>query len=585
MEMNIDDVLNDSKEYGQVDDNMNDALKAILAGQKAIMDKVTELERKQMLLESNIVSDSRHIGVLDNESQNPNVLDGHSKVTIELPDSSANISTREKSGHSSEVVDNDDDNLGNDDNLDDEYTFLHTDNSDKTRKSFRRASVDAINKSLETLNINDFNVSTTMSFSEHQFKRSDKEIHMISNPKCLDFKLKAITVSAVFTLINSIETFVSNVPEAALCTGSLFSDSVKRQIEAYSCLHKPEVKGKSWSVMTLDEAILRCRLIAAPLNKGAIIMELQSFRPAFGNNFSMSPDKLVNVWSQLMSWLKDYEKYYYLCTFYDYSKNVYGLDVSQQPPNTGNFGLIAVMYHHFPTSLSTYIRRNFFDVDRSHGDTRYKLFASPHIQKEKFSFMYKFTEWVQSEYITALQAHNRLKETMEDKSFVSKSGNVIPGVNSLRSMFDHPSTVSLDATNSKLDSNYDGELVHISHDVLNFLAAEEDNKVINSTLTSDATESNDYVYDGECLNTYNSSIQRPPQVSTGGVVKHAAKLPTEVEVCFRMMRPPHVCTDPTCKRSHDKQKIYEVINANLKSLLTSKLSFVEDSTENQDNSP
>ena len=93
MEMNIDDVLNDSKEYGQVDDNMNDALKALLAGQKAIMDKVTELERKQMLLESNIVSDSRHIGVLDNESQNPNVLDGHSKVTIELPDSSANIST------------------------------------------------------------------------------------------------------------------------------------------------------------------------------------------------------------------------------------------------------------------------------------------------------------------------------------------------------------------------------------------------------------------------------------------------------------------------------------------------------------
>ena len=150
-------------------------------------------------------------------------------------------------------------------------------------------------------------------------------------------------------------------------------------------------------------------------------MELQSFRPAFGNNFSMSPDKLVNVWSQLMSWLKDYEKYYYLCTFYDYSKNVYGLDVSQQPPNTGNFGLIAVMRQHFPTSLSTYIRRNFFDVDRSHGDARYKFFASPHVQKEKSSFMYKFTEWVQSEYITALQAHNRLKEAMEDKSFVSKS--------------------------------------------------------------------------------------------------------------------------------------------------------------------
>ena len=200
MEINIDDVLNDSKEYGEVGDNVNDTLKAILASQKTIMNKITELERKQMLLESNIVSDSRHIGVLDNESQNPNVLDGRSKVTIELPDSSANISTRDKSGHSSEVVDDDDNNLGNDDILDDEYTFLHTDNSDKTRKSFRRVSVDAINKSLETLNINDFNVSTTMSFSEHQFKRSDKEIHMISNPKHLDFKLKTADTVIAFSL-------------------------------------------------------------------------------------------------------------------------------------------------------------------------------------------------------------------------------------------------------------------------------------------------------------------------------------------------------------------------------------------------
>ena len=76
MEINIDDVLNDSKEYGEVGDNVNDTLKAILTSQKTIMDKITELERKQMLLESDIVSDSRHIGALDNESQNPNVLDG-----------------------------------------------------------------------------------------------------------------------------------------------------------------------------------------------------------------------------------------------------------------------------------------------------------------------------------------------------------------------------------------------------------------------------------------------------------------------------------------------------------------------------
>ena len=146
-----------------------------------------------------------------------------------------------------------------------------------------------------------------------------------------------------FTLINSIETFVSNVPEAALCTEFVifgFSEKADRSLLLSS---QTRSERQLLECHDFDEAILRCRLIAAPLNKGAIIMELQSFRLRFGNNFSMSPDKLVNVWSQLMSWLKDYEKYYYLCTFYDYSKNVYGLDVSQQPPN-GNFGLIAVMY-------------------------------------------------------------------------------------------------------------------------------------------------------------------------------------------------------------------------------------------------
>ena len=110
------------------------------------------------------------------------------------------ISTREKSGHSGEVVGNDDDILGDNDIQDDEeYTFLHTDNSDKTRKSFRRVSVDAIDK---PFNIDAFNVSTSMSFSEHQFKHTDKEIHMVSNPKYLVFELKVISVLAVFTLIS-----------------------------------------------------------------------------------------------------------------------------------------------------------------------------------------------------------------------------------------------------------------------------------------------------------------------------------------------------------------------------------------------
>ena len=77
---------------------------------------------------------------------------------------------------------------------------------------------------------------------------------------------------SIFTLVNKIESFVSSTPEAALCTGALFADAVKRQMEAYSCLHKPLINTKSWSTMSLDEAILRARLIAALINKGAIIL-------------------------------------------------------------------------------------------------------------------------------------------------------------------------------------------------------------------------------------------------------------------------------------------------------------------------
>ena len=87
---------------------------------------------------------------------------------------------------------------------------------------------------------------------------------MVTNPKYLEFELVVISVFSIFTLVNKIETFVSCTPEAALCTGALFSDAVKRQMEAYSCLHKPVINAKSWSTMSLDEAILRARLIAAP---------------------------------------------------------------------------------------------------------------------------------------------------------------------------------------------------------------------------------------------------------------------------------------------------------------------------------
>ena len=93
---------------------------------------------------------------------------------------------------------------------------------------------------------------------------------------------------SIFTLVNKVESFVANTPEAALCTGALFSDAVKRQMEAYSCIHRPVIDAKSWSDMKLDEAILRARLIAAPINKGAIIMELQNFKLPFGRNTDVS---------------------------------------------------------------------------------------------------------------------------------------------------------------------------------------------------------------------------------------------------------------------------------------------------------
>ena len=82
------------------------------------------------------------------------------------------------------------------------------------------------------------------------------------------------------------------------------------------------------------------------------------------------------------------------------------------------------------------------------------------------------------------------------------------------------------------------------------MAEREDNRVAASNHV--AVDANvDGFFDGDSLVTYNQSVQRPPQVSTVGVVKHSAKQPTELEVCFRMLRPPHTCTDPTCKRLHD----------------------------------
>ena len=47
---------------------------------------------------------------------------------------------------------------------------------------------------------------------------------------------------SIYVLMQKLEDFVSNTPDAALRTSSLFSASVKskeRSLEAYSCIHTP----------------------------------------------------------------------------------------------------------------------------------------------------------------------------------------------------------------------------------------------------------------------------------------------------------------------------------------------------------
>ena len=123
----------------------------------------------------------------------------------------------------------------------------------------------------------------------------------------------------------------------------------------------------------------------------------------------------------------------------------------------------------------------------------------------------------------------------------------------------------------------DGELVFLSHDNLNFLAEQHNTSTLESPNPKYEDVGNGDV-DGTdiFLGTYNQKLQRPPQVSTGGVVKHVTKQSSDSEICFRMLRPPHTCNDPTCKRLHSKEKINEVVTKNLKSLMTSNLNLLED---------
>ena len=66
--MNIDDVLNDSIDVG---DNVDVTLQAILNGQNAIMDRMSEIEKQQNTLNDKIaLMDDQRVGSLADGSQN-----------------------------------------------------------------------------------------------------------------------------------------------------------------------------------------------------------------------------------------------------------------------------------------------------------------------------------------------------------------------------------------------------------------------------------------------------------------------------------------------------------------------------------
>ena len=446
------------------------------------------------------------------------------------------------------------------------------------------------------------NVSTELSFDGYQVVVNDKSLHFVTSPKYLSWQLTHISVHAIYVLMQKLEDFVSNTPEAALKTSSLFSSSVKRSLEAYSCMHTPILNSKSWLSMNLDEAILRARLVAAPTNKGAIIQELQQFKKPFDDRLSLAPDRLPNVWATMMTWVKEFERYYYLCTFYDYSKNVYGLAPNQQPENTGQFGVITVMYSLMPSVLSTYIKRNFFDVDRGPGDTKYRIFASPFLNKAKKSFVYSFFKWIQAEYIAALKIANKIKETSDNKLIVTKSGVPVKGVHSMKFMIDNP------------EIEYDGQLMYVDNSTLSMIAEhQKQHERLHATYEN---RSHEQLYDDypnlqpisskqvdPDLYTYNQNLQKPPYVNTGGVSKHVKQNVTITsvgkgyspanEICFKALTPPSFkCNDPNCSRIHDKSKIHEVMSKNLKDMMESRdrvLSIneasIDTSNENLEQSP
>ena len=132
-------------------------LQSILNGQDAILSRIAEIEKQQTTLNDKIAwLDEQRVGKLADGSQNTTVLDEHSKVTNEL--FRASVTTRKKTPD----VNNDDVPHVDVDAHDDDdggYSFMPIDVSDKTIKSFKRASLDATITNLDTINIEAINVN------------------------------------------------------------------------------------------------------------------------------------------------------------------------------------------------------------------------------------------------------------------------------------------------------------------------------------------------------------------------------------------------------------------------------------------
>ena len=194
--MDLDAILEDIPE-GRKSSIGGDAMEILFSlkdGFDVVMTKVAEMEAKQNTLMGKIDAMEKRIsGVVTCETQTGKTVNGHGDVMDESFDASA-----DKHDVNVDIKTN----VHNDG----EQIFVSTDTSEKVVNNFRRVSVDTKMIDLDTITVDLVNNHTDLSFSNYQFRFNDKEMHMATNPKYLEFELVVISVFSIFTLVNKIET-------------------------------------------------------------------------------------------------------------------------------------------------------------------------------------------------------------------------------------------------------------------------------------------------------------------------------------------------------------------------------------------